>query len=116
MDELLPWPHLKGISTGDFGEALEALVGPQARGLSSSMTSRLKQVWTQEYEEWSRRDLRGKRFVYLWIDGIYCQARLEEEKHALRRKDCFLNTPVASQFVLPKEAICLRSAQKRGRS
>ncbi len=49
MDELLPWLHLKGISTGDFGEALEALVGPQARGLSSSTISRLKQVWAQEY-------------------------------------------------------------------
>ena len=83
MDELLPWLHLKGISTGDFGEALEALVGPQARGLSSSTISRLKQVWAQEYEEWSQRDLRGQRFVYLWIDGIYCQARLEEEKQCL---------------------------------
>lgn len=83
MDELLPWLHLKGISTGDFGEALEALVGPQARGLSSSTISRLKQVWTQEYEEWSQRDLRGQRFVYLSIDGIYCQARLEEEKQCL---------------------------------
>ena len=83
MDELLPWLHLKGISTGDFGEALEALVGPQARGLSSSTISRLKQVWAQEYEEWSQRDLRGQRCVYLWIDGIYCQARLEEEKQCL---------------------------------
>ena len=83
MDELLPWLHLKGISTGDFGEALEALVGPQARGLSSSTISRLKQVWAQEYEEWSQRDLRGQRFVYLWIDGIFCQARLEEEKQCL---------------------------------
>ena len=83
MDELLPWLHLKGISTGDFGEALEALVGPQARGLSSSTISRLKQVWAQEYEEWSQRDLRGQRFVYLWIDAIYCQARLEQEKQCL---------------------------------
>ena len=83
MDELLPWLHLKGISTGDFGEALAALVGPQARELSSSTISRLKQVSTQEYEEWSQRDLRGQRFVHLWIDGIYCQARLEEEKQCL---------------------------------
>ena len=83
MDELLPWLHLKGISTGDFAEALEALVGPQARGLSSSTISRLKQVWTQEYEEWSQRDLRGLRLVYLWVDGIYCRARLEEEKQCL---------------------------------
>ena len=74
---------MKRISTGDFGEALEALVGPQARGLSASTISRLKQVWTPEYEEWSRRDLRGKRFVYLWADGIYCQARLEQEKQCL---------------------------------
>ena len=66
-----------------LAQALEALVGPRARGLSSSTISRLKQVWTQEYEEWSRRDLHGKPFVYLWIDGIYCQARLEEEKQCL---------------------------------
>ena len=70
MNESLPWLHLKGISTGDFAEALKAQVGPQARGLSSSTISRLKQVWAREYEEWSQRDLRGQRFVYLWIDGI----------------------------------------------
>ena len=58
-------------------------MGPQAQGLSSSTISRLKQVWAQEYEEWSQRGLRGQRFVYLWIDGIYCQARLEEEKQCL---------------------------------
>ena len=81
MDELLPWLHLKGISTGDFGEALEALVGPQARGLSSSTISRLKQVWAQEYEEWSQRDLRGQRFVYLWIDGIYCLFRVRNKQY-----------------------------------
>ena len=73
----------EGHFDGDFGEALEALVGPQARGLSSSTICRLKQVWAQEYEEWSQRDLRGQRFVYLWIDGIYCQARLDEEKQCL---------------------------------
>ena len=83
MDELLPWLHPKGISTGDFAELLEALVGPQARGLSSSTIRRLKQVWTQEYEEWIRRDLSGQRIVYLWVDGIYGQARLEEEKQCL---------------------------------
>ena len=53
MNELLPWLHLDGISTGDFGRTLDTLVGPQARGLSSSTISRLKQVWAQEFEEWS---------------------------------------------------------------
>ncbi len=63
VEELLPWLYLKGISTGDFGEALAALLGPDAGGLTSSTISRLKAEWWAEYERWNRRDLSAKRYV-----------------------------------------------------
>jgi len=63
IEELLPWLYLKGISTGDFQEALSALLGPQASGLSSSTISRLKADWWADYERWQRRDLSARRFV-----------------------------------------------------
>ena len=69
VEELIPWLYLKGISTGDFSEALEALLGPDAPGLSATTVVRLKEVWRREYETWSKRDLSGKRFVYIWADG-----------------------------------------------
>ena len=71
MEELIPWLYLKGISTGDFSEALEALLGPDAAGLSATTVVRLKEVWRREYEAWSKRDLGGQRFVDIWADGIY---------------------------------------------
>ncbi len=84
IEELIPWLYLKGISTGDFNEALAALLGPDAPGLSASSVVRMKEVWRQEYESWSRRDLSGERYVYLWADGIYCNVRLDDERQ------CFL--------------------------
>jgi len=84
IEELIPWLYLKGISTGDFCEALAALLGPEAPGLSAATVCRLKEVWKGELETWRRRDLTGKRYVYFWVDGVYFQARLE---HA---KQCFL--------------------------
>jgi len=78
IEELLPWLYLKGISTGDFSEALAALLGPDAPGLSASTISRLKEVWAGELQEWQHRDLSGKRYVYWWVDGLYFQVRLEE--------------------------------------
>ena len=80
LEDLLPWLYLKGISTGDFSEALAALLGTDAPGLSASTVARLKEVWGAEMERWQRRDLRAKRTVYFWVDGIYFGARLEEEK------------------------------------
>ena len=77
MEELIPWLYLKGISTGDFSEALAALVGKDAPGLSASTISRLKSVWEEEYEQWQKRDLSHKRYVYIWADGIYCNVRME---------------------------------------
>src|SRR5262249_40978241 len=72
---------LKGISTGDFSEALQTLLGEQAQGLSPNVIVRLKEQWTAEYEEWNRRDLAGKQYVYLWADGIYVNVRLEDTEN-----------------------------------
>lgn len=83
LEELIPWLYLKGVSTGDFSEALAALVGPQAEGLSASTVTRLKQVWEQEYEDWSRRSLEGKEYVYVWADGIHFNVRLEEDRQCI---------------------------------
>jgi len=78
IDELIPWLYLRGISTGDFTEALQALLGPQAHGLSATNIVRLKDCWQQEWAAWSRRSLLGKHYVYLWADGVYFNIRLEE--------------------------------------
>ncbi len=80
MEDLIPWLYLKGISTQDFPEALSALLGPQAKGLSPNTITRLKDVWASEYASWNRRSLAGKRYVYLWVDGIYFNVRLEEDR------------------------------------
>ncbi len=83
MEELIPWLYLKGVSTGDFSEALCALVGPRADGLSASTVTRLKQAWEQEYDDWSRRSLEGKEYVYVWADGIHFNVRLEEDRQCI---------------------------------
>ena len=83
LEDLLPWLYLKGISTGNFSEALAALLGAEAPGLSASTVVRLKEVWQGEMERWQRRDLSAKRYVYFWADGIYFGARLEEEKQCI---------------------------------
>jgi putative transposase len=80
VEELIPWLYLKGISTGDFSEALAALLGPDCPGLSASTVVRLKQTWEQDFRGWSQRDLSGRRYVYLWADGIYFNVRLEEDR------------------------------------
>jgi putative transposase len=76
IEELIPWLYLKGISSGDFNEALVSLLGPEAPGLSASTVVRLKEVWQGEYEAWSKRSLAGKRYVYFWADGVYFNVRL----------------------------------------
>ena len=87
IEELIPWLYLKGISTGDFGEALQALVGEKAKGLSANVVVRLKQQWGDEYDEWMKRDLCGKQYVYVWADGIHVKVRLEDEAN---KKQCLL--------------------------
>lgn len=83
VEELLPWLYLKGISTGDFQEALAALLGPNAAGLSSSTISRLKADWWADYERWQKRDLSARRIVYVWADGVYFQPRMDEKQCVL---------------------------------
>ncbi|MCA9028915.1 MAG: IS256 family transposase [Planctomycetaceae bacterium] len=87
IEELIPWLYLKGVSTGDFSEALQALVGEQAKGLSANVIVKLKETWSQEYEEWTKRDLTGKEYVYIWADGIYVNVRLEDDAN---KKQCML--------------------------
>jgi putative transposase len=77
IEELLPWLYLKGISTGDFSEALASLLGPDAPGLSPTTVSRLKQVWKEELRQWQQRDLRDPHYVYFWVDAVYFGTRLE---------------------------------------
>lgn len=83
IEDLIPWLYLKGVSTGDFSEALAALLGMNAVGLSASTVSRLKETWTDEYQEWNQRDLSGKRYVYFWVDGVHPQARMEDPNPCL---------------------------------
>ena len=80
MEELIPWLYLKGISTGDFSDALTALVGKEAPGLSAPTISRLKTIWQQDFDQWRRRDLSGKRYVYFWADGISCNVRMDDRQ------------------------------------
>jgi transposase-like protein len=83
IETLLPILYLKGISTGDFSEALAALLGKDAPGLSPTAIARLKDGWLDDYDAWQKRDLSTKRYVYVWADGIYLQARLEDEKQCI---------------------------------
>lgn len=83
LDELIPWLYLKGVSTGAFAEALQALVGPQATGLSAATITRLLTAWQDEHQAWSRRSLADRRYVYLWADGIHFNIRLEEDRQCI---------------------------------
>jgi len=69
---------LKGISTGDYQEALSSLLGEQAKGLSANTISRLKQSWSDEYRQWRQRDLSQSRYVYWWADGVYSNVRMDD--------------------------------------
>lgn len=83
IETLLPILYLKGISTGDFAEALAALLGKDASGLSASAIGRLKDGWLDEHAAWQKRDLSARRYVYVWADGIHLEARLEDEKQCI---------------------------------
>jgi putative transposase len=83
VEELIPWLYLKGISTGDFNEALAAILGPDAKGLSATTVTRLKEIWQQEFRDWSQRSLEGKQYVYVWADGIHFNIRLEDERQCI---------------------------------
>jgi transposase-like protein len=83
LEQLIPWLYLKGVSTGDFSEALQALLGPDAPGLSATTITRLKAIWEGEYEAWSKRSLEGKRYVYVWADGVHFNIRLEQDRQCI---------------------------------
>ena len=87
MEALIPWLYLKGISTGDFSEALQSLIGVEASGFSANVVVRLKEQWSQEYDTWSKRNLSRKHYVYLWANGIYANVRLEDEANS---RQCLL--------------------------
>ena len=83
IEELVPWLYLRGISTGDFPQALQALLGEGAKGLSPANIVRLKQAWADEYQHWDKRSLAGKEYVYIWADGVYFKVRLEGERQCI---------------------------------
>ena len=78
VEEFLPWLYLRGISTGDFSEALQHLLGKDAPGLSAATISRLKQGWESDYQAWQKRDLSKKRYAYIWADGVYSHVRQDD--------------------------------------
>jgi putative transposase len=83
VEELLPWLYLKGVSTGQLADALTALLGPDAPGLSATTVRRLTESWQEEHERWQKRDLSARRYVYLWADGVYFTPRLEHERQCM---------------------------------
>lgn len=80
VEELLPWLYLKGVSSGDFSEALSSLLGTEAKGLSPATIGRLKAKWSTEHQTWQQRSLRQRRYVYIWADGIYFNIRADERQ------------------------------------
>ncbi len=82
LEEALPVLYLRGLSTGDFSEGLEALLGPKAAGLSATTITRLLKVWQDDYKAWRKRSLKGKEYVYIWADGVYFNVRLEDDRLA----------------------------------
>ncbi len=83
LDALLPVLYLRGISTGDFQEALSSLLGKDAPCLSPSVISRLTAEWSDDYDRWQSRDLSARRYVYVWADGVYLQARMEDSAECM---------------------------------
>lgn len=83
LDALLPVLYLRGVSMGDLQEALTALLGPDAPNLSPGVMARLIEAWQEEYDRWRRRDLSARRYVYIWADGVYLQARMEPEAECI---------------------------------
>lgn len=87
IDELIPWLYLKGISTGDFSEALQSLTGAPVDGVSANTIVRLKETWTKDFDAWNSRDLSRKKYVYVWADGIHVNVRLEDQEN---QRQCIL--------------------------
>lgn len=87
IDELIPWLYLKGVSTGDFSDALQSITGGPIEGLSANTIVRLKETWSADYDRWNKRSLSSKRYIYVWADGIHVNVRLEDEAN---QRQCIL--------------------------
>jgi transposase-like protein len=87
IGELLPWLDLKGVSTGDFSDALPSITGGPVEGMSANTIVRPKDSWSKDFEQWNQRDLSSKRHVYFWADGIHVNLRLEDEAN---QRQCIL--------------------------
>ena len=83
LEEQIPWLYLKGVSSGNFQEALSALLGAHAKGLSAGTVSRQKSQWQTEHTRWAGRSLQGKRYVYFWADAVYFNLRAEEARQCI---------------------------------
>ena len=83
IEELIPWLYLKGVSTGGFTEALQALLGQDAPGLSAATITRLIGTWQKDFAAWNTRSLEGKQYVYFWVDGVHFNIRLEEDRQCI---------------------------------
>lgn len=83
VEKVIPVLYLKGVSTNKFQGALASIFGENAKGFSPSTIMRLKEVWEKEFDEWTKRSLKGKEYVYVWADGVYSNARLDDEKLCL---------------------------------
>lgn len=83
LEEFIPWLYLKGISTNDFSECLQHLTGNSSASLSPTTVVRLKESWAKEFQVWSKRSLAGKRYVYLWADGVHFNVRLEDDRQCI---------------------------------
>jgi len=112
IDELIPWLYLKGISTGDFSEALQSLTGAPVDSVSASTIVRLKEAWTKEYETWSCRDLSEKRYAYIWADGIHVNVRLEDQEN---QRQCLL-VVMGATAEGEKELIAVRDGYRESES
>jgi putative transposase len=109
VEQLVPWLYLKGISSSDFPEALTAL-GHDGSGLSATSVIRMKEVWREQWSEWSRRSLVGKRYVYLWADGVYFNIRLADEGEG---RQCVLVVMGATEEGV-KELVAIREGHREG--
>ncbi|MCA9500789.1 MAG: IS256 family transposase [Steroidobacteraceae bacterium] len=105
LEAALPWLYLKGISTGEMQTALEALVGPEAKGLSASTVARLKQTWREEYEIWRQRRVDDEQWVYIWVDGIYSGLRAEKHQRLCALVVIGVNAQGEKQFLAIEDGI-----------
>lgn len=105
LEAALPWLYLKGISTGEMQTALEALVGPEAKGLSASTVARLKHTWREEYEIWRQRRVDDEQWVYIWVDGIYSGLRAEKHQRLCALVVIGVNAQGEKQFLAIEDGV-----------